>query len=203
VREWSQRARGAALALSGVVDIDEERPGILLLADIRQIFAERGVERIGLKILMEDLHSGTFEEHPWQEWSDGRGLKPTGVGRLLRPFGIRARQLWIGGANVRGYDLEQFSDAFARYLPLPQEGTATRYTAMSERKSEHEPSGIAVQTPSGGKKTNGSPTPEWDGIYRHDCALCGQPIEPDAGFLDVPTMSFMHQACRPALRALS
>jgi hypothetical protein len=153
--DWTKRAHRAALTLSGV-DLEEERPGILLLADIRAIFESEAGERIATKHLMERLLSDDFEEHPWQEWHSGRGLKATGVGRLLAPFKIRAKQLKIDGTNIRGYDLDQFRDAFGRYLPLPADSRSNRYIATSERESEHESSGVAVQAPRSGEKENGS-----------------------------------------------
>jgi hypothetical protein len=204
--EWPERARRAALVLSGAVEVEEEHIGILLLSDVRDIFAARNVERVAMKSLLEELHSGAYEEHPWSDWHTGRAIQATSIGRLLRPFGIRARQLWIGGANLRGYERQQFTDAFDRYLPLPVDSDSNRYTARSERASEHEASGSAVQTPSAEKKTNGGersvPAP-WDGFFRHTCSLCGEPIDPDSGFLDVPTMAFTHKACRPQMAATS
>jgi hypothetical protein len=182
--EWSQRARRAALALSGVLDLDDERPGIRLLSDVRELFASLGADRITMKELVDSLHSGAFEEHPWQEWNNGRGLKASGVGRLLRPFGIRARQLWIAGEKLRGYELQQFADAFARYLPLPAEGTLDRYTARIERETEHEPSALSVQAPVAGEKAaagngslNGSPTPYSDKAAAIQAALGWAPRE--------------------------
>jgi hypothetical protein len=38
----------------------------------------------------------------------------------LRRFAIKPKQLWIGGSNVRGYAVEDFEDAFARYTTEPQ-----------------------------------------------------------------------------------
>ena len=168
--EWPTRAHKAALLLSGVVEVEDEKIPILLLADIRAIFEEHAVERIATKVLMERLLSDDFEEHPWQEWHNGRGLKATGVGRLLAPFGIRAKQLWITGGNLRGYDLDQFTDAFDRYLPTSADTPSNRYTARTERESEHEPSGLAVQTPLAGWVGNGDEPAEPDPCEAHQCA---------------------------------
>ncbi len=141
--EWPSRGRRAALRLSGVLELEEEKVAVLLLGDIRTIFAERRIERLALRDLLDVLLADEFEVHPWQEWNNGRGLRPTGMGRLLSPFGIRARQLRIGGENVRGYDLEQFTDAFSRYLPPPI-GDPNRYSAASEREAKLGRSGVAV-----------------------------------------------------------
>jgi len=114
MEESTELVRRAALVLSGAVEVDDAQIPILLLGDIRAVFAQRDVTRLASKTLLDDLHSDAFEEHPWQEWNNGRGIKPTGVGRLLSPFGIHAIQLRIEGDKVRGYELSQFADAFSR-----------------------------------------------------------------------------------------
>lgn len=165
--EWPDRARRAALALSGVVVVEDEKVGVLLLADIRDVFAQESTGRIATKQLMERLLGDDYDLHPWQEWNHGRGLKPTGMGRLLSPFGIRAQQLWLDGVNVRGYELEQFADAFSRYLPPPVEGGLDRYSASPERESEHGPSHSAVQMPSRGRGENGAEGQRPRGLNGH------------------------------------
>ena len=206
--EWPARARRAALVLSGVIELDDEKIPILLLADIRDVFTGQGVERIATKLLMERLLSDDYEMHPWQEWNNGRGLKPTGMGRLLTPFGIHAQQLRIDGPKVRGYELAQFADAFSRYLPPPRQGPFTRYTGTSERESEHERTGVPVQTPTtGGAETtpdadekpvarprgNGSATSSNGGLH-HTCRGCHEAITDMAdGYFDGRTSTFWHR----------
>jgi Protein of unknown function (DUF3631) len=36
---------------------------------------------------------------------------------MLRPFGIRPHTIRIGSSTPKGYELKDFEDAFARYLP--------------------------------------------------------------------------------------
>jgi hypothetical protein len=151
--EWPHRARHAALVLAGATEVEEEKVAILLLADIRDLFAERDGDRISIKMIHDELLSDRFVEHPWQEWNNGRGLKPTGIGRLLGPFGIRARQLRFNSVNVRGYERDQFVDAWNRYLPSDSE--TNRYTATSKRESEDDRSGVAVHPLSSRGKTGG------------------------------------------------
>ena len=172
--EWPQRAQRAALVLSGVIELDDEKIPILLLSDIRDIFDEQATDRLTMKALIEVLHSDAYEVHPWSEWNNGRGLKPTGLGRLLAPFGIHAIQMKVAGANLRGYERGQFGDAFDRYLPPPPGAPSNRYSATSERESEREGSALAVQSPAqGGGASNGH----------------AAPIEPTFGLLDsLPTV---------------
>jgi hypothetical protein len=201
--DWLERARRAALILSGVAEIDDERTEVQLLGDIQTIFIEQSADRVATLTLLDILTGTRFAESGWNEWHR-RGLNSHGLSYLLRPFKIRARQMKVDGANVRGFHLEQFADAFARYLPSSVQTAPDRYSATSERESERDGSGVAHHTPVAGKKRNGAeqsvPAP-WDDVYRHTCTICGDFIEPEDAFLDVPTMSFMHQACR--LQAVS
>jgi hypothetical protein len=36
----------------------------------------------------------------------------------MTPLGIRPKQLRMGEANIRGYELDDFTDGFSRYLPI-------------------------------------------------------------------------------------
>jgi uncharacterized protein DUF3631 len=54
----------------------------------------------------------------------GQGLSAHTLARLLEPFGIQPTQIRIGDRNIRSYRVEQFSDAFDRYLaPETDPGT--------------------------------------------------------------------------------
>lgn len=139
---WGARARAAALELSVPKYVDDEKVQVLLLADIRSVLKDQAGNRISIKDLIEVLLSDAFEERPWQEWNNGRGLSPRGMGKLLRPFGIRARQLRVDGANIRGYEANQFDDTFGRYLP--PDDVAERYTVTSDDRSVGASSGVAL-----------------------------------------------------------
>lgn len=43
-------------------------------------------------------------------------MTPTQLARVLARFEVRPRQVWVGGHNGRGYDAEDFADAWRRYL---------------------------------------------------------------------------------------
>lgn len=61
-------------------------------------------------------HLCGLEERPWQEWNHGKSLSANGLARLLRDFGIRPKTIRIGDHTAKGYRLEDFEDAFSRYL---------------------------------------------------------------------------------------
>ena len=114
--EWPARARGAALALSGARD--DESIGPLLLVDIRSTFAERRTDRLGSKVLAEAL--GELADRPWSDWKAGRPLSASALARLLRPFGVRSKQMRLAdGSSLKGYAAVDFTDAWERYIPTP------------------------------------------------------------------------------------
>ena len=120
----SRQAIAAAVHLSGNRD-DELDEGVNLLADIRGVFgSEPERESLSTYELLDALLA--FEESPWRGWwSDPRSddLKPSKaaprkLARTLKPFGIRRADVWMpGGTSRKGYRLDDFRDAWARYLP--------------------------------------------------------------------------------------
>jgi len=116
---WPEKARQAALLLSGHGDDDQESVRVQLLADIQAALEDRPDPRIFTTDLLAILHE--VEDRPWGEWRQGRAITGHGLARLLKPFGIRPKLLRIGAENGRGYELADFDDAFARYLPSAQD----------------------------------------------------------------------------------
>ena len=63
---------------------------------------------------------------PWGEWKHGRPLSAISMSRLLKNFEppIRPKTIRFSAeVRAKGYDLEDFSDAFVRYLPIPPESS--------------------------------------------------------------------------------
>jgi putative DNA primase/helicase len=111
--EWAERARRAAVALS--FSEHHEDHGQLALTDIRQIFENRGGDRIRSIDLVADM--AQIEHRPWAEWVHLRPISPTQLSSLLSPYGIRPTTLRIGSGTAKGYYFEDFRDAFSRYVP--------------------------------------------------------------------------------------
>jgi hypothetical protein len=125
--EWGDRARRAALTLSGAGGDARDSLSSLLLADIRAVFREREVDRLFSQELLQDLCGR--EERPWGEWGRGRGsMSPRQLAARLKPFGVQPGSLRDGAKTGKGYTREQFADAFRRYLPAdpshPSQGNA-------------------------------------------------------------------------------
>lgn len=90
-------------------DDEEESYSLNLLRDIRAVWPE-GSEKYETSLLLEKLKA--LEESPWGEHQ----LTARKLARMLRPFDVVPRQLWISERNVKGYIFADFTDAFNRYL---------------------------------------------------------------------------------------
>jgi putative DNA primase/helicase len=114
--EWPAWARMAALFLSENSDEAENSALIQLLEDLKDLFSKRGVDRLSSAEIVEEL--GAIEERPWVEWRRGKPLTQRQLAKLLSSLSITPRTIRIDAVTAKGYLIEQFSDPFARYLPL-------------------------------------------------------------------------------------
>ncbi len=91
-----------------------EAIGAMLLEDIQSIFRERAIDRMWCCDLADALVE--LEERPWPEWKHGKPMTVRSLANLLRGYEIKSVQLKDGVKNRNGFQLEQFKDAFERYL---------------------------------------------------------------------------------------
>ena len=112
--DWPELARRTARLLIQEDGTGEDSAGAMLLADIQGIFQELGSDRIATVVLLHDLHG--MEDRPWPEWRRGQPLTPRALARLLKPFGICPDSIRLQNTVAKGYQLEQFTDAFERYV---------------------------------------------------------------------------------------
>src|SRR5205823_5390819 len=83
-----------------------------------------------------------IEESPWGDLR-GKALDARGLARRLKPFEIQPRTVRFDDEKTaKGYLLEQFADAFARYLGDFERHTVTTRTD-TEIEAEPEPSQTA------------------------------------------------------------
>jgi hypothetical protein len=113
--EWPARARMACLSLCGDAPLDEGTAGELLLADLRAVFGER--EAVHTKEALNELHR--IDESPWGAWGTGEGhlLRARELAALLRPYGIRSKNVRINERQAKGYERADMEDAWLRYVP--------------------------------------------------------------------------------------
>ena len=119
--DWPHTRAPAAAAALGQDDGSDSRR-IMLLADIRALFAERAAEhasdadRISSDALV--THLTGLESRPWAEFRHGRPLTKVPLAALLKPLKITPGTVRLAnGGTIKGYYAKAFSDAFARYLP--------------------------------------------------------------------------------------
>jgi putative DNA primase/helicase len=110
---WGRFARDAAVDLCAPAD-DTEMIGEILLRDIHKILSGQGADRVFSKDLLRSLLAK--DDKSWGSVSGGRPLTANKVGRLLSSFGIVSGTIRIGDKTDKGYYLNQFKDAWARYL---------------------------------------------------------------------------------------
>jgi len=139
-----ERARQLALAACGV----EEEPsrGTMLLADIRDVFAETGQDRIASADLVAALIS--MADRPRGECNHGKAMTQNLLARRLKPFGISPKDVGPKNNRLKGYELDQFKDAFLRYSPNPPLSSAYTRTLneindLGQNESAHPKNGCA------------------------------------------------------------
>jgi putative DNA primase/helicase len=112
---WPDTARRAAATLHA--GRSEQTIGVMLLDDIRGLFAGGGSDRLTSADIVNAL--GRMEDRPWPEWKNEKPITTRQVARLLEPFGVRPTTIRTGAGTAKGYHLEEFADAFRRYPPNP------------------------------------------------------------------------------------
>jgi putative DNA primase/helicase len=132
--DWPNRARAAALALSGddLAGAKDEGIDTMLLWDIRDAFARRGTDKLSGETLTAYLTG--LEGRPWAEWKNSKSLTKNQLSRRLKKYGVVSCAIELGGdeGRLKGYRLEDFEDAFARYLP--SRSVSTRELVLGPEK---------------------------------------------------------------------
>ncbi len=113
---WSEMAFNTAEHFGQVAEeTPTDSPGVQLLAGIRECFDATDASRMTTADLLASLYG--MEDAPWSTWERGRQLSALGLAALLRRYKIRPKQFRSGDATPRGYERQQFDDAFEAYLP--------------------------------------------------------------------------------------
>jgi hypothetical protein len=143
--EWPDRARHATVALlTGEHREDSDSLGVRLLRDIREVFDEECKDRLSTSTILEKLHGA--DEAPWGSLR-GEPLDARSLARLLKPYGIRPKQIREGEQTYKGYRREDFEDAWSRYLDEAR--AETSHTPSAKRNSETDHSNPAYRAENG------------------------------------------------------
>jgi hypothetical protein len=127
--DWPFRVQEALDVLGSTARTDTASEGMRLLADIRHVFYQRGLDRIPSQELAAALME--IEDAPWGDW-DGdptRRLPP-----LLEPYGIKPKAMKFGNSTLNGYLRKSFEQHWRRLLPEyePPEGKDPRPSNPAE-----------------------------------------------------------------------
>jgi hypothetical protein len=118
--EWPEEAQGAAERLSGAIDMTSRN--VRLLAAIKNVFDERGIDAVSSADLVAALTADETAE--WTDWRAGKPISQAQLATVLGGrggFGIPVTRPYIEGKQRRGYERKSFDDAWERYLP-PENG---------------------------------------------------------------------------------
>lgn len=114
---WPDTATKAALKLSGGSN-STQSTGNELLADIQTIFANKKTLKISTAELIKALCEDT--EAPWVTYNRGKELSPRQLANRLKDYGIASKTIRTNNyETAKGFEVEQFNDAFTRYLSAP------------------------------------------------------------------------------------
>ncbi len=126
--DWPKEAREAAVRLCGRAG-SEPNLSELLLADCHRYREENFAIRVFSKELVEWLNRQ--EERPWKDLRHGNGIDQRGLRSMLAGFGVFSRPIRIGTEVARGYDFDDFAQAFRAYIHQA-EATATEGPGAEE-----------------------------------------------------------------------
>jgi len=170
-------------------DSEDSSLNIRLLADMRDVFDDQGVDFLASAKVCELLRG--IDESPWSQFD----MNPSKLGHRLREYGIKTGH--NPAKTMRGYRRADFLDAWERYTPGPKVsepvqsrpqvadqherwdtfGTPDTFKASVDSKASHDnPSSEGVRTPSDafGRDAHGGRFCEQCGgeIYRDGATLC-------------------------------
>lgn len=134
---WPKIARSSALALCDK-STDKGTSSEELLSDINTAFDRKNTRRFTSVELLEALLEDP--EAPWATWNRGRPLSGRQLCSKLREFDIVACSIKTNGRVTSGFKLEQFNDAFARYLDNGKQPADDVFFSSEELSSPHSPS---------------------------------------------------------------
>jgi len=115
--EWINKAITAALKLSESSNDKTVSAGNELLSDIQNIFETKRIDKISTVDLITALCDD--EEGPWLTYNRGKPLASRQLKKQLEPYQIESKKIMVDFREVRGFRMEQFTDAFMRYLTTP------------------------------------------------------------------------------------
>ena len=152
--DWPERARKACKALTGAAaaDGEQESTRTALLRDIRAAFSEANAAEMTSANLCELLAAD--DGSPWAAYGkQEKPISPINIASLLRPFGIRPKDVRHGDHVRKTYERKAFEDAFSRYLPpdTPEQAAtpqhANKNNSLDTKSTRYNGPAVADQEP--------------------------------------------------------
>lgn len=147
--DWPRIARNAAISIHG---IEEETLsfGVELLRDIRDAFTAKDTDRLLTRELIDALCED--DEAPWLTYNHGKPIAPRQLSKRLSEYKINSGTIRTAFDNGKGYKLEQFQDAFNRYIPeggvlSVTTSQASNHAAYSENATRHNAAAVTDKKP--------------------------------------------------------
>jgi putative DNA primase/helicase len=185
--DWPERAR--RIAVGDKMPVQEA--AILLLHDIQKIFETERVPKIASQELANKL-VGAGDEL-WVEYRHGKQITQRQIAELLEPFRITPKNIRFGTVVQRGYQLEQFKEAFSSYTPVfaatalqasetaenEAKSSATADSHVADKNDEKTSnsagcSAVAAKTPPAEEPEQKTPWQAAEGNGYYACAHCGE-----------------------------
>jgi hypothetical protein len=114
---WPESGRAAANGLTQ--HALEDSPIGSLFSDLVREFAKgQHPARRFSRSLVASLN--TRQDRPWMQLRKGKEIDELWLARQLAPYGIRPRTIRLETIIAKGYAVEDFRDAFRRYIPLSE-----------------------------------------------------------------------------------
>jgi hypothetical protein len=121
---WPGLARDACRALTATTGDAEGSFGERLLVDLRVVFG--AAPALWTATIIERL--AQLDEAPWADYY-GQRISDRAIAKLLRPYGIRSRDVKLDDVVRKGYRREDLHDAWQRYA-TPSATSATSATSQ-------------------------------------------------------------------------
>ncbi len=141
--DWPKLAREAALKISGAEN-DSISLSAELLADIKEVFETKRMERISTADLLNELNADDLK--PWATYNRGQPMKPRQLAKRLGEYGVKPQTIRYGMSTIKGFQKAWFEDAFTRYLSPPSGNTPAVSVTPSQMASNTIPEPFSAVT---------------------------------------------------------
>jgi hypothetical protein len=133
---WPDRARVAVLTMTAeAADHGQFSTRVRLLADCRTVFGTDTA--VSTAVLLDRLKADP--EAPWTDYGP-TGLTAARLGTLLREYDIRSGNIrFPDGAQAKGYQRADFTDAWARYCPVSEDEPGIAVPAVPRSTPQVQP----------------------------------------------------------------